>query len=736
MSGTRRPAARRPAALLLLPLLLAALAPAARAAPAAARPAAARPAAAAPSASPGYANARVIVRFAPAADVVTVAGLAAAPRAGGLAAPLADGAGTHVFTITDGLSVADKVAALNAREDVLIAEPDFEVHAFGAPNDPGYAQQWHLARVGAPAAWDASTGSRDVKVCLIDSGQRIDHPDLAGNVAAGWSVIGRGGGAKPKPGDASWRDYNDTLGHGTHAAGILGALGNNARGGSGAAWRVGLLPCRFIGDSGAGYVSDAITCIQLCKAEGATVYSNSWGGVGYSAALLAEIQGLQAVGGLFVVAAGNDRGQDLDAWPLYPAAYNASNVLTVAATGADDRLAAFSNYGRRSVGIAAPGEGILSTTFDGAYGLMSGTSMATPLVSGAAVILQSIAAAAGATLTPPQLRALLMRTAAPLAANGDRLASGRLDLAAAVAALRVQLGGAAVVPVPEAPAVPAPVPAALPGRAPGGPPLPLDPAVAGPRPRAVTPPCGGSLLRGAAASQSSALGGRGAANAVNGDCRSNAVAYASACAVTDPAKSMPWWTAPLPGAGGAVAAVSLTPRADCCWGSVGGAQVLVGNASWAGSGSRPAFALCGRVPAAPARGQRITVTCARPIAGQRVVVYLPKIRTSLTLCEVDVTLAAPGAAAAILPRATAAAAGAPNARPAAQPSEQRRVRPSSVPAGAAPTPAAAAAERLRPASSAAAPGAPGLQMRPLEAASLRKEPAARRRGRRLAAAGP
>jgi subtilisin family serine protease len=281
----------------------------------------------------------------------------------------------------------------------------------------------------------SSSPRSQVKVCLIDSGLLSNHPDLTPNVLKGWNVLTND---TSMPGEPSPFNYNDTLGHGTHVAGLVGAVGNNGVGVSGVAWKTALLPCRFIGASGTGFVSDAITCMHLCRAEGAHVYSNSWGGMGYSETLLAEIEALE---GLFVVAAGNNMGLDLDVGPLYPAAFNASNIITVAATARTGALADFSNFGRRTVHLAAPGDALVSTSYTGGYGLMSGTSMATPLVAGAAALLQSLALTAGSALPPGVVRQLLEDSVDPMDGGAAMLVSGgKLNVARAVQRLQAQLG--------------------------------------------------------------------------------------------------------------------------------------------------------------------------------------------------------------------------------------------------------------------------------------------------------
>ena len=162
----------------------------------------------------------------------------------------------------------DKIAQLMSMPEVDAAEPDYRVQLYDTePNDASYFSQWHLPSISAPAAWDTSVGKKNVKVCIIDSGVRVDHPDLASNIIMGWNfvpLVQDRSLPSPGPGDADFTKFNDTLGHGTHVAGIIGAVGNNSIGVSGVAWKVGIMACKFVWDDGAGYISDAIKCMQLC----------------------------------------------------------------------------------------------------------------------------------------------------------------------------------------------------------------------------------------------------------------------------------------------------------------------------------------------------------------------------------------------------------------------------------------------------------------------------------------
>lgn len=252
-----------------------------------------------------------------------------------------------VYTITDGSTVAAKVSQLSALSSVYAVEPDYKVELYRSTNDPLYPSQWHLPKVSANDAWDSITGTRAVKVCVIDSGARIDHADLVSNIGGGWNLVPipqTDGAAAPTSGSAAYSNYNDTLGHGTHVAGTIAAAGNNGIGVTGVAWRTKLYICRFLWDDGSGYVSDAMTCLGLCRTAGALITSNSWGGIDYSDFMYQELTTARSGGQLFINAAGNS-AINMNNNPRYPASYALDNIITVAATAATDTLSTYSNYG-------------------------------------------------------------------------------------------------------------------------------------------------------------------------------------------------------------------------------------------------------------------------------------------------------------------------------------------------------------------------------------------------------
>jgi subtilisin-like proprotein convertase family protein len=220
----------------------------------------------------------------------------------------------------------------------------------------------------------------------------------------------------------------DDNGHGTHVAGTIGAVGNNGVGVAGVNWHARIMALKFLDSSGSGYTSDAVRALNFAVAHGAKVVNASFGGGGYDQAMATALANARAKGVIVVAAAGND-GTDNDANPVYPANYTGDNLVSVAATDRNDRLASFSNYGRTTVDIAAPGVGIYSTLPNGKYGSYSGTSMATPHVAGALALVWD----AHPTWTYKQVIAAVLNTADRLSALSGKVATGRLDVARAIA---------------------------------------------------------------------------------------------------------------------------------------------------------------------------------------------------------------------------------------------------------------------------------------------------------------
>jgi len=354
----------------------------------------------------------------------------------------------------------DVTAAIETlREDprVRYAEPNFVVTADALPNDPSFANTWGLNNTGqtvngsrgtadadidAPEAWNVTTGSSSVTAAVIDTGVDWTHPDLSAQI---WINPG-----EDCPGcrtDGIDNDHNgyvddwhgwdfvgndnnpmDDHGHGTHVAGTIGAAGNNGIGVAGVNWNVKIMPVKFLNAQGSGTTAAAVSAVLYAAQNGANVMNNSWAGGDYSQALADAIGVADQHNSLFVAAAGNN-GTDNDTTPTYPASYDNPNVLAVAATDGNDNRASFSNVGRRSVDLGAPGVNIYSTWPGGSYQYLSGTSMATPHVTGAAALVR----AAFPSATAVGIKDLLLSTVDQKPALASTTSSGgRLNVANAV----------------------------------------------------------------------------------------------------------------------------------------------------------------------------------------------------------------------------------------------------------------------------------------------------------------
>lgn len=279
---------------------------------------------------------------------------------------------------------------------ILAASPDYEVSVSATPNDPNFGSLYGMNKIEAPAAWDISTGSSSVLVGVIDTGVDVNHPDLQANI---WTNSGEIPGNNIDDDNNGFvddvhgydfhnndGDPTDDNGHGTHCAGTIGGVGNNGTGVVGVNWNVKIAGLKFLSGSGSGYLSNAVRAINYATMMGFDMTSNSWGGGGFSQVMYDAIKEARDAGILFVAAAGNS-GLNADIFPMYPAAYDLDNIISVAATDSNDNLAYFSNYGAISVDLAAPGVNIYSTYKNGSYATLSGTSMATPHVSGVAALV-------------------------------------------------------------------------------------------------------------------------------------------------------------------------------------------------------------------------------------------------------------------------------------------------------------------------------------------------------------
>jgi subtilisin family serine protease len=342
------------------------------------------------------------------------------------------------------------------------AEPDFTLSVAGMPNDTYAGYEWGLNNTGqsingvagtpdadidAPEAWSLFDGSGAAKVVtgVIDSGVDYTHPDLAANVwtnpgeVAGNGVDDDGNGYVDDIHGydfyANDADPMDENGHGTHVAGTIAATANNGTGVAGVNYNGQVMALRFLGPDGSGDTAGALSAINYANkmrtqyGVNVRVLNNSWGGGGFSQSIADAIAASNNAGILFVAAAGNggsdNIGDNNDSTANYPSNYTAANVVAVAATNNKDQLASFSNYGATTVDLAAPGFDIASTYPGNSYVWMSGTSMATPHVAGAA----SLAFAYNPNATVAQVKQALMDGTDKVASlTGKTVTGGRLNL--------------------------------------------------------------------------------------------------------------------------------------------------------------------------------------------------------------------------------------------------------------------------------------------------------------------
>ena len=368
---------------------------------------------------------------------------------------------------------------------LLSKEPDFLVHASMIPNNPLYTQQWYLHQqawqingpldyrifysgIDASDAWNIRTSAESVVVAVIDTGIRYTHEDLASNISHeedptygtihGWNF-------SVQNDDPKKSDPMDGFGHGTACAGIIGAVGNSGVGVTGVAWNIKLMALKFLNDqgSGVGQISDAVSCIDFACEHGAQILNCSWGYVPFaenqkatnpiystdSAALAAAISRARAQGVILVAAAGNE-GKDNDLAPEYPANYPLDNIISVAATTEENQLAWFSNYGAKTVHIAAPGEEIFSTWARSDHDYITaqtrgeilgdqvfdfdkqpeGTSLSVPQVVGALALLK----AQFPTWSYQQLTQRVIDTSDKIPSLKGKMVGGKLNLARALSA--------------------------------------------------------------------------------------------------------------------------------------------------------------------------------------------------------------------------------------------------------------------------------------------------------------
>lgn len=294
------------------------------------------------------------------------------------------------------LTLAASPGVVRVERDALVSIAAPGGHATGRGSKtppPPQVTPWGISKVNAPQAWSAGTGT-GVKVAVIDTGIDLGHPDLKANIKGGYNAIN------------SRKSAKDDNGHGTHVAGTIAAL-NNSIGVVGVAPSASLYSVKVLGANGSGYLSDVIEGIQWSATNGMRVANVSLGSSADSQAMHDAVIQAKAAGLTIVAAAGNDYGGPV----IYPAAY--AEVIAVSATDQNNNLAGFSNYGS-PVDLGDPGVNVYSTYKGGAYATLSGTSMATPHVTGSAALVVG----SGLATTPDQIKARLEGTATDLGTAG------------------------------------------------------------------------------------------------------------------------------------------------------------------------------------------------------------------------------------------------------------------------------------------------------------------------------
>jgi subtilisin family serine protease len=358
----------------------------------------------------------------------------------------------QVVELPKDLTVEDAVARFQKDPSVLYAEPNLVYHTTATtPNDTRFGELFGLHNTGqssgladadidAIEAWDITQGSDDVVLAVLDTGMDYNHPDLVANRfvnpgefggTAGVDDDGNGfvddihgintltGSGDPFP--------NDGEAHGTHVSGTIAAAGNNGQGVVGVNWRAKLINCKAFSPSGATLV-DIIECLdyflemktRATNPVNIIASNNSWGGGGFSQALLDAIEAHNTAGILFIAAAGNSN-VNTDITAHFPSSYESTNIVSVLASNRLDQRASFSNFGARTVDVGAPGQDILSTVIGGNFAVFSGTSMATPHVTGLVGLLK----AANPARTPQQIKNLILTGGDITPATDTEVLTGR-----------------------------------------------------------------------------------------------------------------------------------------------------------------------------------------------------------------------------------------------------------------------------------------------------------------------
>jgi subtilisin family serine protease len=311
--------------------------------------------------------------------------------------------GGFSLVTASGLNLKEIAKKLLERKEIQFVEPNYVIEASYVPQEPSYRLQWHAKKINMEKAWDVTKGSADVTVAVIDGGLQTDHPDLKENLLTPYNAVT---GGKTITADE----------HGTHVAGIIAASINKI-GITGIAPNVKILPIDvFDGKEANAY--DVADAIVYAADHGAKIINLSLSSIYYSNVMEDAVQYAWSKKAVIVAAAGNE-SSDI---PEYPAAFN--SVLSVAATNKKDERSSFSNYGS-TIDLSAPGEAIYSTVGGSKYGMMSGTSMAAPVVSGTAALILS----KNPMLSPDEVGNILMKSTIDLGEKGRdvQYGNGRID---------------------------------------------------------------------------------------------------------------------------------------------------------------------------------------------------------------------------------------------------------------------------------------------------------------------
>ena len=353
---------------------------------------------------------RLIVRFAPQAGNTDKFKIR--QMIGALMSEKIDNLNAEIFVVP--LPLFDKLLDVLKKHDlVLYAEKDNLAFALETTNDPYLPNQWGLSKIRASdsgeSAWNYSHGNPDVLLAVVDTGMDQNHADLIGKIAKNKNCTNSS-------------TVDDRYGHGTHVAGIAAAATNNSKGVAGIGYNVRLINAKGLGDNGSGYYSWIANCIIWSADNGASVINMSLGGTSSSQVLADAVNYAWNKGVVVVAAAGNSNSTSAS----YPAYY--PNAVAVAATDSNDQKASFSNYGNW-VDIAAPGVSIYSTAPNHTnslrinnYAYLSGTSMATPFVSGLAALLKS-----AGNLTQTEIVDNIYQNADKIAQTGNYWTYGRIN---------------------------------------------------------------------------------------------------------------------------------------------------------------------------------------------------------------------------------------------------------------------------------------------------------------------